>query len=60
MTTFAEKTTVSPANDSVVRPQPDAYIYQDEEKTEFDFDSHFHLVLKALDFEQAQLQAARN
>ena len=60
MTSFAEKTTVSPVKDTVERPQPDAYNYQDQEKFEFDFNSHIHLVLKALDFEAAQLQAVPN
>ena len=60
MTTFAEKTVVSPVQDTAERPQPDTFNYQDQKSLEFDFDSHFHLILKALDFEQAQLQVVHH
>ena len=59
MNTFAEKIIVSAVTDGTEATQADAFEYQNAQEKEYDFDSHIHLITKALDYEQAQIQANR-
>ncbi|MCB9231754.1 MAG: hypothetical protein H6581_08825 [Bacteroidia bacterium] len=60
MTTFAENIIVSSVTDGAEISKPDAFEYQNVQEKEYDFDSHIHLIMKALDYEQAQIQAIRS
>lgn len=60
MTTFAEKAVISSVPDTKEASQADAYEYTQTKEKEWDFESHIHLILKALDFERPQLKLAES